>query len=111
MVVPPEGTVGTEASADIDITLNGGRSVPRGHHIPHLERKAGRALRAAGLVLANTDDLAMGSSEPFSREEKGEAAGLSCGKSQVMWHSFSLMLTFGHGEAVACLLRSFVGNL
>lgn len=60
MVVPPEGTVGTEAFADIDITLNDGRSVPRGHHIPHLERKAGRAPGAAGLVLANTDDLAIG---------------------------------------------------
>lgn len=54
--------------------------------------KAGRAPRAAGLVLANTDDLAIGQLIALLRGGEDEAAGMSCGKSQATWHSFSLTL-------------------
>lgn len=54
--------------------------------------KAGRAPRAAGLVLANTDDLAIGQLIALLQGGEDEAAGMSCGKSQATWHSFSLTL-------------------
>lgn len=54
--------------------------------------KAGRAPRAAGLVLANTNDLAIGQLIALLRGGEDEAAGMSCGKSQATWHSFSLTL-------------------